>query len=187
MNFMDGSKAKMSQYSKDQSHVQNKDYFKNNFMTWDNTLRWGPPQRRSLPSRGPDFGNDPHPSHQRVLSFIKVTILPSSHLQSEKESNQRFELWSHHQSFFTSSAIFFGGRRGHCIFVLGSLLFLSWCFSLNWISLSILHIKVHFIWGEDIPFKGSLLTTCPYKVPLRWWMQEHGEFPKSHKVKMWEL
>jgi hypothetical protein len=47
--------------------------------------------------------------------------------------------------------------------------------------------QVHFIWGEDIPFKGSLLTTCPYKVPLRWGMQEHGEFPKNHKVEMWEL
>jgi hypothetical protein len=32
----------------------------------------------------------------------------------------------------------------------------------------LLHIKCILFGGEDIPFKGSLLTTCPYKVPLRW-------------------
>jgi hypothetical protein len=163
MNFMDGSKAKMSQYSKDQSHVQNKDYFKNKFMTWDNTLRWGHPQCGSLPSWGPDFGSDPQPSHQRVLSFIKVTILPS-HLQSKKESNQRFELWSHHQSFFTSSAILFGGeeRTLHLCACLGaSFFFLD----------ALLSIESHCQSSTSSAFylgrRYSLQRVTPYYLPIK--------------------
>jgi hypothetical protein len=48
--------------------------------------------------------------------------------------------------------------------VLGSLFFLSWCFSLNWISLSILHIKVHFIGEKTFLSKGQSLLLAHIKL-----------------------